>query len=172
MRCLNNEHHLKYVTTQSEALGSVVLHHCYNCDEEWPVMIMGWPQSGVAFAGPKAGVSEVMQKHGFFKCEKNANQCTRCTQRVVYRETYSNANWQHLGKRHPALSALTWYESQLVARVHAVMSVLTLQTTGQMCFAGHVCNYYQSTLEWHHAASSKSSSFWLRGVGASDYQIC
>ena len=56
--------------------------------------------------------------------------------------------WQHLGVPHPALSSLTLYESQLIARVHAVMSVLTLTATGMLCFAGHVCNYYQKSMEW------------------------
>ena len=55
---------------------------------------------------------------------------------------YSEDNLQHLGPRYPALSNLTWYESLLIARVHPVMSVITLTATGLLCYAGHVCNYY------------------------------
>jgi len=61
---------------------------------------------------------------------------------------YCEGNLQHLGERRPALSNLTWYESLLVARVHPVMSVITLTATGLLCYAGHVCNYYVKTLEW------------------------
>ena len=55
---------------------------------------------------------------------------------------------QHLGPRHEALSNLTWYESLLIARVHPVMSVITLTATGLLCYAGHVCNYYVKVLDW------------------------
>jgi hypothetical protein len=63
---------------------------------------------------------------------------------------YCEGNLQHLGPRHPALSALTWYESLLIARVHPVMSVITLTATGLLCYAGHVCNYYVKVMEWIH----------------------
>ena len=36
----------------------------------------------------------------------------------------------------------------LVARVHPVISVVTLTATGVLCFAGHVCNYYLKVLDW------------------------
>ena len=61
---------------------------------------------------------------------------------------YCKENLQHLGPRHPALSALTWYESLLIARVHPVMSVITLTATGLLCYAGHICNYYVKVMEW------------------------
>jgi len=61
---------------------------------------------------------------------------------------FSKANGQHLGPRHEALSNLTWYESLLIARVHPVISVVTLTATGMLCYAGHVCNYYVKVLEW------------------------
>ena len=61
---------------------------------------------------------------------------------------YCEDNLQHLGLRHQALSALTWYESLLIARVHPVMSVITLTATGLLCYAGHVCNYYVKVMEW------------------------
>ena len=53
-----------------------------------------------------------------------------------------------MGPRHPAISNLTWYETLLVARVHPVISVVTLLATGQLCFAGHVCNYYVKVFPW------------------------
>jgi len=62
---------------------------------------------------------------------------------------YSAENLQHLGPRHAALSSLTWYESLLIARVHPVISVLTLTCTGLLCYAGHVCNYFVKVLEWY-----------------------
>ena len=61
---------------------------------------------------------------------------------------FSAENGQHLGPRHEALSNLTWYESLLIARVHPVISVVTLTATGMLCYAGHVCNYYVKVLEW------------------------
>ena len=61
---------------------------------------------------------------------------------------FSWGNLQHLGPRHEALSNLTWYESLLVARVHPVVSVITLTATGLLCYAGHVCNYYVKVMEW------------------------
>ena len=61
---------------------------------------------------------------------------------------YSNENMQHLGERHEALSNLTWYETLLIARVHPVISVVTLTATGLLAFAGHVCNYFQKSFEW------------------------
>ena len=29
-----------------------------------------------------------------------------------------------------------------------MMSVITLTATGLLCYAGHVCNYYQKTMDW------------------------
>ena len=40
-------------------------------------------------------------------------------------------------------------ESLLIARVHPMMSVVTLMATGLLCYAGHVCNYYVKVLEWN-----------------------
>jgi hypothetical protein len=55
-----------------------------------------------------------------------------------------------LGRRHNELSCLTLYESLPIARIHAVISVLICTGSGQMCYAGHITNYYQKILEWHH----------------------
>jgi len=80
--------------------------------------------------------------------EQRERDDRRCASRPVYRSMYSESNLQHLGPRHEALSNLTWYESLLIARVHPVMSVITLTATGLLCYAGHVCNYYVKVLEW------------------------
>ena len=61
---------------------------------------------------------------------------------------YSEENLQHLGPRHAPLSDLTWFESLLIARVHPVISVVTLKSTGLLCYAGHVCNYYVKVMDW------------------------
>ena len=53
------------------------------------------------------------------------------------------------------MSNLTWYESLLVARVHPVISVVTLTSTGLLCYAGHVCNYFQKTFEWFSELPSR-----------------
>ena len=74
--------------------------------------------------------------------------CSRCEESSVYRDSYSGANFQHLGSRRSALSDLTWYESLVIARAHPMMSVVTLTSTGLLCYAGHVCTYYVKTLEW------------------------
>jgi hypothetical protein len=78
---------------------------------------------------------------------------------------YSEANWQHLGLRHEELSNLTWYESLLIARVHPVISVVTLTATGLLCYAGHVCNYHVKVLEWFKglpAVLRKHNSFLIK----------
>ena len=66
----------------------------------------------------------------------------------MYAKMYCKENLQHLGPRHDDLNKLTWYESMLVARVHPMVSVITLTATGLLCYAGHVCNYYVKVLEW------------------------
>ena len=64
---------------------------------------------------------------------KKKECCSRCApSRSLYRRQYCEENLQHLGPRHPAISDLTWYESLLVARVHPVISVVTLLSTGQL----------------------------------------
>ena len=35
-----------------------------------------------------------------------------------------------------------------MARVHPVISVVTLLAAGMLCFAGRVCNYYVKVFEW------------------------
>ena len=131
-----------------EFLQSHRLLYCATCDEEWGVFDREWPQGGVATAGKKAGESECLAAAGFRAHSETS--CTRCMggQKTPYAKMYCEANLQHLGDTHPAISRLTWYESLLVARVHPVISVVTLLATGMLCFAGHVCNYYVKVFEW------------------------
>lgn len=107
-----------------------------------------WPQTGVPWTGPKAGKCETIERAGFHASSKDPTRCSRCDGPSAYSKMYSEENLQHLGQRHPALSALTWYESLLIARVHPVVSVITLTATGLLCYAGHVCNYYVKVMEW------------------------
>ena len=123
-----------------EFLASADLHYCCNCDEEWVVFRAEWPQAGLACAGPKAGKCETMARAGWDAASLDTRLCSRCAASTSYRIMYSAENRQHLGPRHPALSDLTWYESLLIARVHPVISVVTLTATGLLCYAGHVCN--------------------------------
>ena len=140
---------LAHVRASYEFLGSASLHHCSKCDEEWPVFHKPWPQSGVPWAGPKAGKCETIARAGFERAHSGKYWlCSRCDTSTSYNIMYSEENLQHLGPRHDALSTLTWYESLLIARVHPVMSVITLTATGLLCYAGHVCNYYVKVLEW------------------------
>ena len=148
LRTLNDPKSLQPVILQFEFLSSLRLHYCTNCDEEWPVFDAEWPQTGVPWAGSKAGKCETIEKAGFRASAKDASRCHRCDWPSAYSKMYCEANLQHLGPRHPALSALTWYESLLIARVHPVMSVITLTATGLLCYAGHVCNYYVKVMEW------------------------
>ena len=55
---------------------------------------------------------------------------------------------QHLGEPHATLLNLTWYESLLLARVHPVVSVITMTASGMLSFAGHVINYFVKVNEW------------------------
>ena len=71
---------------------------------------------------------------------------------------YCHANLQHLGERHEALSNLTWFESLLIARVQPVFSVVTLTATGLLCYAGHVCNYFQKSFEWFQEIPARVGS--------------
>ena len=139
LRSLNDPLLLGHLRNAYEFLASARLLHCGSCDEEWVVFDVGWPQAGVPFAGAKAGRCETISRRGFEASWKHAGCCSRCASAGVYRAMYSEANLQHLGERRPALSNLTWYESLLVARVHPVMSVITLTATGLLCYAGHVC---------------------------------
>ena len=92
---------------------------------------------------------ETIEKSAFQADTKKPDCCSRCApKRSPYREQYCAENLQHLGPRDPAISNLTWYESLLVARVHPVISVVTLLATGQLCFAGHVCNYFVKCFDW------------------------
>ena len=91
---------------------------------------------------------ETIERAGFKAAKRDAELCCQCESSAVYRSTYCAENLQHLGPRYSALSNLTWYESLLIARVHPVLSVITLTATGLLCYAGHVCSYYVKTLEW------------------------
>ena len=125
------------------------LQYCRCCDEEWPVFDAAWPQAGVEWAGPEAGRCETIERAGFEKAWATVGLCSRCEgQRTAYAKLFCAENLQHLGPRHTALSNLTWYESLLIARVHPVVSVITLTSTGLLCYAGHVCNYFVKILEW------------------------
>ena len=49
---------LASLRTSFEFLATLRLHHCENCNEQWPVFDGTWPQDGVATAGDKAvGIS-------------------------------------------------------------------------------------------------------------------
>jgi hypothetical protein len=132
-----------------EFLASARLLHCKVCDEEWPVFDKEWPKVGVRTAGALAGKCETIEKAQFLQDSRKEDCCSRCAQKQgAYSKKYSKENLQHLGPRHTEISALTWYEELLLARVHPVISVVTLLATGQLCFAGHVCNYYVKVFEW------------------------
>ena len=148
LRTLNDPEALQIVIASFEFLASLRLHYCSNCDEQWPVYDAEWPQTGVAWAGPQAGRCETIERAGFRVSDKDPERCSRCDSHSAYKKMYCEENLQHLGPRHPALSALTWYESLLIARVHPVISVITLTATGLLCYAGHVCNYYVKVMEW------------------------
>ena len=140
---------LEHVIIAFQYLSSLKLHYCENCDEEWPVFAEPWPQTGVQWTGHKAGRCETIERTGFQASWKDPKLCSRCSRpNSAYSKMYSKENLQHLGERHPALSALTWYESLLIARVHPVVSVITMTATGLLCYAGHVCNYYVKVMEW------------------------
>ena len=149
LRQLTDPTCLQYAIDIYEYLSSMRLHHCDSCGEEWPVWDMPWPQAGVPWVGPKAGKSEILNvKYGFLASRTDLSKCSRCDSNTAYKMMYSERNLQHLGPRHPALSALTWYESLLIARVHPVVSVITLTATGLLCYAGHICNYYVRVMDW------------------------
>ena len=148
LKMLNDPDALAYVRAAFEFLGSSRLHYCENCDEEWLVFDQEWPQAGVSFAGPKAGKCETIARAGWEASWKKSNLCGRCATTSAYKKMYCEANKQHLGPRYSPLSNLTWYETMLIARVHPVVSVITLLSTGLLCYAGHVCNYYLKVFEW------------------------
>ena len=149
LRTLNDPEALQHVIDAFEFLRGLRLHYCNNCDEQWPVFDTQWPQSGVAWVGHKAGKCETIARAGFRASQKDPARCSRCDSPTSCQQMYSKKdNKQHVGERHPALSALTWYESLLIARLHPVMPVITLTATGHLCYAGHACNYYVKVMEW------------------------
>ena len=98
---------------------------------------------------PLAGRREVIAKAGYTQSRTDPAYCSRCAgKESIYRKMFSARNLQHLGPRHPGLSNLTWYESLLIARVHPVVSVITMMATGLLTYGGHICNYYVNVLEW------------------------
>ena len=129
------------------------MHYCEICDEEWPVFDGEWPRSGEQTCGPLAGKCETIKRwQGFEAATWTLGRCSRCaSSKSAYYKQYRRENGQHLGPTHEQLNVLTWYESLLVARVHPVISVLTLMSTGLLCYAGHVCNYYVKTFDWFNS---------------------
>ena len=77
----------------------------------------------------------------------------------IQREMYSKANLQHLGERHEPLSNLTWVEGLLIARIHPVISVVTITATDLLCYAGYVCNYFQKSFEWFQEVPARIGLF-------------
>ena len=100
-----------------------------------------WPRGGVSCAGPKLSTCETISRAGYQAAWAKQGYCSRCASQSAYRERFSEANLQHLGPRDEALSSL------LTARVHPVISVVTLTTTVLLCYAGYVCNYYVKIME-------------------------
>ena len=145
---LNDPIVLSHLRAAYTFLGSARLHYCKNCDEEWVVFDEEFPQSGVSCAGTLAGQCETIARAGYTAAAKEEDLCSRCAKGSVHAKMYSAENLQHLGPRYAPLSNLTWYESLLIARVHPVISVVTLTSTGMLCYAGHVCNYYVKVMEW------------------------
>ena len=132
-----------------EFLGTCKFYYCENCDEQWPVFDENkWPDAGVACAGNKVGVCETIARSGWSASSSDPRKCSRCASTANYGKMYSKENLQHLGERHAPLSDLTWYESLLIARVHPVVSVITMTASGMLCFAGHVINYFVKVSEW------------------------
>jgi hypothetical protein len=140
---------LAHLRAAYEFLGTAERHYCRNCDEEWVIFTGQWPTAGMQSAGPKAGVCETIARSNHHRSWKDGGLCSRCADpNSTYHKMYCYDNWQHLGPRCDALSNLTWYESLLIARVHPVISVITLTATGLLAYAGHVCNYYVKVMEW------------------------
>ena len=148
---------VQYLRDAFEFLNSARLFHCQHCDEERVVFgdfwqkDSGFPSGGVEWAGPMAGRCETIEKAGFRQSWRAPHRCSRCgdnNAQSAYAKMFSAANLQHLGPQHDALSNLTWYESLLIARVHPVVSAITLTATGLLSYAGHVCNYYVKVMEW------------------------
>ena len=105
---LNDEKSLEVAEAALVFLKSIRLHYCANCDEEWPVFDAPWPQTGVAWAGDKAGKCETIEGAGFMAAQKRQQLCSRCESSKVYGRMYCKENLQHLGPRHEALDKLTW----------------------------------------------------------------
>ena len=157
LHALDNPKWLSLVGTSFEFLDSAKLHYCEHCDEEWVVFAKEFPQAGKEYAGHYAGICQTINELKFGVAElkdKEGNVvplplCTRCQSKTgQYGVMFSAKNLQHLGPRHEALSKLTHYEELLVARVHPVISVVTLVSTGLLSYAGHVVNYFVKTMEW------------------------
>ena len=152
LKQLDDPRTLEHLRAAYTFLDSARLHYCENCDEEWVVFDEDlWPQGGAECAGPKAGMCETIVRTGYKASQNCHDRCSRCDYNSAYSAMFSKENLQHLGEEHEALSRLTFYESLLVARVHPVISVVTLTATGQLCYTGNVCNYYQKVLEWHNS---------------------
>ena len=140
---------LSHLRSAYEFLATCKLHYCTNCGEHWPVFDEEkWPLGGVECAGSRAGECETINRVGWRASSNDPTKCSRCDSTTKYKTMYCRDNLQHLGDTHVALSNLTWYESLLIARVHPVVSMITMTATGMLSFAGHVINYFVKTSEW------------------------
>ena len=96
-----------------------------------------------------AGLCEKIKASGFQANVTKRECCSRCAHtKSPYRWQYCKQNLQHLGPCQSAISELTWYETLLLARVHPVISIVTLLAMGQLWFAGHICNYFVKVFQW------------------------
>jgi len=61
--------------------------------------------------------------------------------------------------RAPPGTSSNWarYEPLLIARVHAVMSVIAPTATGLRCYVGHECNCYVKTVEWFRGVPRRAA---------------
>ena len=85
---LNNQKSLEVASEALQFLKSIRLHYCAKCDEEWPVFDAPWPQTGVPWAGDKAGKSETIERAGFMAAQRSQEFCCRCESSKIYRKMY------------------------------------------------------------------------------------
>ena len=91
-------------------------------------------------------MSEVMKN-----CALNLQETGRglvCEDCLKNPELWTSANGAHLGRRFPEIDALIDVEAMLLARVHPLISVFTVQPSGQHAYRGHVCNLEQHSVQW------------------------
>ena len=71
---------------------------------------------------------------------------------------FSDENNMHFGPTFDEISALTPFEEMLIAKVSTLVSVVTLTSTGFLCYQGHCVSFFQNSVQWFNTIPRRASA--------------